>query len=178
MACAARPCMRRILAVFVLLAGLSVPAEAVTLRDLIDLSRQGISDDILIALVEAEKSVFHLSAADVRSLKQQGLSDRLVIHLLQTPALRPPPEPVLHLASQRPAAAAEAPARETVIVVDRLETVAVPIYVPVPVASERRVRDKERDSERDRDHARDEKRAPPVYWGYGGKLRAGSWKDR
>lgn len=156
-----------------------MPAEAVTLRDLIDLSRQGISDDILIALVEAEKSVFHLGAADVRSLKQQGLSDRLVIYLLQTPALRPAPEPVLHLASQRPAPAAEAPARDAVdrvIVVERVKTVAVPVYVPVPVASERRARDRDRDGERD--HARDEKRAPSVYWGYGGRLRPGSWKDR
>lgn len=161
--------MRRILAVFVLLTGLSVPAEAVTLHDLIDLSRQGISDDILIALVEAEKSVFHLGASDVRSLKQQGLSDRLVIHLLQTPALRPAPEPVLHVASRRPEAAATEPMVERVVIVDRVETVAVPVYVPVAV--ERRSRERARDDDRDA-------KAEPVYWGYGGKLRPGSWKDR
>lgn len=166
---AARPFMRRILAVFVLLTGLCAPAEAVTLSDLVDLSRQGISDDILIALVEAEKSVFHLSASDVRSLKQQGVSDRLVIHLLQTPALRPAPEPVLHLASRRFQTEAARPAIERVIVVDRVETVAVPVYVPVAV--ERRSRDHARDDDRDT-------KAPPVYWGFGGQLRPGSWKDR
>jgi len=162
--------MRRFLLVFVLLCGLATRAEAVTLSDLIGLSKQGLSDELLIALVEAEKSVFHLSADDVRNLKHQGLSDRLLIHLLQTPSLRPAPEPKLYIADARPA---PEPQPERVVIVDRVETVAVPVYVPVPTPA--RHRDRDRDDDGVDDHPR-RKPAEPVYWGYGGKLRPDAWK--
>ena len=141
-------------------------AEAVSLRDLVDLAKQGMSDDLLIALVEAEKSVFHLTAADLKDLKSQGLSDRLLIHLLQTPALRPAPEPTFTIIGAKPARPASPPP-PTVVIVDRVEQVAVPVYVPVPVVRHDRDRDKD---------DRDRKEEKPVYWGYGGKLRPGSWK--
>ncbi|HEX6323874.1 MAG TPA: hypothetical protein VFZ36_09125 [Vicinamibacterales bacterium] len=138
------------------------PAEAVTLRDLVDLARQGMGDDLLIALVEAEKSVFHLSAADVKSLKEQGLSDRLLIHLLQTPSLRPEPAPRLHIADASPAPVLES---GPVVIIERVDTIAVPVFVPVAV---------------ERAHRRgpDRRRAKPAaaeYWGYGGKLRPDAW---
>lgn len=164
--------MRRFLLVFVLLCGPVARAEAVTLSDLLDLSKQGLSDDLLIALVEADKSVFHLSAADVRLLKHQGLSDRLLIHLLKTPSLRHDTQPVLVAADARPAPAAQ-PAPERIVIVDRVETVPVPVYVPVIMPS----RDHDRD-DRDHDGADDERRRrrpEPVYWGYGGKLRPDAW---
>ena len=160
--------MRRLLLASVLILGVTSRAEAVSLRDLVDLARQGMSDDLLIALVEAEKSVFHLTAADLKDLKSQGLSDRLLIHLLQTPALRPAPEPTLLVADPKPTRPAPNPP-STVIIVDRVEQVAVPVFVPVPVVRHDRDRDKD---------DRDKKAEKPVYWGYGGKLRPGSWKDR
>jgi hypothetical protein len=162
--------MRKMLMAFVLICGMASRAEAVSLRDLIDLSRQGLSDELLIALVEAEKSVFHLSAADVRELKSKGLSDRLLIHLLQTPTLRPAAEVKVLQADARPEASAPAP-RAVVVntVVTQVQHVEVPVYVPVPVRVDRRDRDEER---------KDREKAQPVYWGYGGKLRPGSWKDR
>ena len=154
--------IRRLLiaAALVLLAAL--PAQAVTLRDLVDLSKSGLSDEILIALVEAERSVFHLNAADVQELKRQGISDRLLLHLLQTPAIReeaaraeapayaPAPEP-------RPQQPAPSP---QVVVIDRVETIAVPVYYPIYVPA-----------------PRPEKPAKPVYWGWGGKRRPDSWKE-
>ncbi len=169
--------MRRFLLVFVLLCGPATRAEAVTLSDLIGLSKQGLSDELLIALVEAEQSVFHLSAADVRLLKHQGLSDRLVIHLLQTPSLRPAPELKLHIADARPAPASR-PETERIVIVDRVETVAVPVYVPVAVPARHRDRDRDRDDDgkADDDESRRHRRAEPVYWGYGGKLRPDAWK--
>ena len=165
--------MRRLVFAFVLILGMASRAEAVSLRDLIDLARQGMSDDLLIALVEAEKSVFHLNAADVKELKAQGLSDRLVIHLLQTPTLRPAPEPALVMADAKPRRAAS-PAQPTVVIVNHVEQVAVPVYVPVPVVERR---GHERDVRDVEDRKKDDKPSP-VYWGYGGKLRPGSWKDR
>ena len=167
--------MRRFILSLLFAAGVAAPAYAVSLRDLVDLSKQGLSDELLIALVEAENSVFHLNAADVKSLKEQGLSDRLLIHLLQTPTLRPAEEPRLHIADARPE---RAPAPAQVVIVDRVETIAVPVYVPVAVAG-RSPRGHDRDHDRDRDTADDEARrkpAPPQYWGYGGKLRPDAWK--
>ena len=160
--------MRVFLAAVVLLCGIAVPVEAVSLKDLIGLSKQGISDDILIALVEAEKSVFHITASDLKPLKDAGLSDRLVIHLLQTPS-RPAPEVKLHLASEpapAPAAARHVEPEPRVVYVERVETVGVPVYIPVPRADH-----DDRDERRDRP-----KPAEPVYWGYGGKLRPDAWK--
>ena len=150
--------MRRLLMplTLALVLGFAMPAQAVTLRDLIDLSRAGLSDDILIALVEAEKSEFRLDAIDLQQLKQGGLSDRLLIHLLQTPTLRE------EAARNSPAAYGPAPApaqREPeVVVIDRVETIAVPVYIPIAVQ-------------------RPEKPAKPVYWGYGGKRRPDAWKE-
>ena len=152
--------MRRLLmcSVFALVLGLAAPAQAVTLRDLIDLSRAGLSDDILIALVEAEKSEFRLDAVDVRQLKEQGLSDRLLVHLLQTPTLRE--EAARNAAAYGPAPA-PVPSREPdVVVIDRVETIAVPVYIPVAVS-----------------RPRPQKPEKTVYWGYGGKRRPDAWKD-
>lgn len=160
--------MRRTLVALALICGLSSQAEAVTLRELVDFTRQGMTDELLIALVEADKSVFHLTAADVSDLKKQGLSDRLLIHLLQTPALRPAPEPRLYMADAKPAPPrVETPAVVVVTnVVQRVE------HIEVPVVVRRRVRDEDgrKDTEKEK--------PAPVYWGYGGKLRPGSWKDR
>ena len=161
--------MRRLLIAFCFTLGIAAPAHAVSLHDLIDLSRSGLSDDILIALVESERSVFRLTPEDLKQLKAQGLSDRLLLHLLQTPALREEAARVeaferrLEAASQAPPAApAQSPAREPeVVVIDRVETIAVPVYVPVYV-----------------EPARPQKPERPVYWGYGGKRRPDSWKDR
>lgn len=159
--------MRRLLIALCFTLGIAAPAHAVSLHDLIDLSRAGLSDDILIALVESERSVFHLTAQDLKKLKAQGLSDRLLLHLLQTPALRDEAARVaaferrLEAASQTPPPA-PAPAGATepeVVVIDRVETIAVPIYVPVYVES-----------------AGPQKSEKPVYWGWGGKRRPDSWK--
>ena len=154
--------------VFALVLGFAAPAQAVTLRDLIDLSRSGLSDDILIALVEAEQSVFRLDAIDVQHLKQQGLSDRLVIHLLQTPMLRAEAQRNDRLAYGPAPAPVVQPAQD-VVVIDRVETIAVPVYIPIVVPH---AHGGLPDSVR-----RGRKPAAPVYWGYGGKRRPDAWKE-
>ena len=158
--------MRRLLIALCFTLGIAAPAHAVSLHDLIDLSRSGLSDDILIALVESERSVFHLTAEDLKQLKAQGLSDRLLLHLLQTPALREEAARVeaferrLEVASQTPAPAPVRASDPEVVVVDRVETIAVPVYVPVFVHPDRPA-----------------KPEAPVYWGWGGKRRPDAWKE-
>lgn len=157
--------MRKMLLAGAVVLGLAVPADAVTLRDLISLASQGVSDDILIALVDADRSVFHLTAGDVRSLKDEGLSDRLVIHLLRTPATQQPVEAPRLAIADRPVR--QPVAVEPVRIIERETVVAVPVPVYVPVLVPRpRVEDPEPPA-----------RAEPVYWGYGGKRRPDAWQE-
>ncbi len=146
--------------------GLAVPAEAVTLRDLIELSKTGLSDDILIALVEAEKSVFRLTPSDVLDLKRAGLSDRLVVYLIQTPSLQAEAPPAVTPLSAQSA---------QVVVVERVETVVVPVYVAVETPRRSRRAGDDHQAIGDHDDRRSQKPAAPVYWGYGGKLRPDAW---
>ena len=152
--------LRRVFVAAALVLAVALPAQAVTLRDLVDLSKSGLSDEILIALVEAERSVFHLDAADVRELKRQGISDRLLLHLLQTPAIREEAARAAAPAYAPDPQPREAAPAQQVVVVDRVETIAVPVYYPIYVPA-----------------PRPEKPAKPVYWGWGGKRRPDSWKE-
>lgn len=80
--------MRLLAPVVVLLALLAGPmasmAEAVTLKDLIDLKKAGISDAVLVALIDSDGSVFQLTATEVRTLRDAGFSDSLIISILGT----------------------------------------------------------------------------------------------
>lgn len=160
--------MRRLVLAVALALVTAAPAYAVSLSDLIDLSRAGLSDDILMALVDTDRSVFHLEPRDLKELKAQGLSDRLILHLLMTrerhdeaarqeafeqrldQAVASQPAPVAPAAERR---------QPEVVVIERVEPVPVPVYVPVYVVP-----------------AEPPKPAKPVYWGWGGKRRPDSWK--
>ena len=59
-------------------------AWAISLRDIIELSRAGVSDDVLVELIAIDETVFHLSRADLLDLTAAGVSDRVVIAMLRT----------------------------------------------------------------------------------------------
>jgi hypothetical protein len=62
----------------------SATVHAVTVRDIVELSRAGLSDDILVALIEIDKSViFTLTTDQILELKHAGVSDRVVIAMIQ-----------------------------------------------------------------------------------------------
>jgi hypothetical protein len=61
-----------------------VPCYAVTLRDLVELSRAGLGEDVLIALIDADGGKFTLTAAELLELRQEGLSDRVLVALLRS----------------------------------------------------------------------------------------------
>jgi hypothetical protein len=61
-----------------------VPAAAVSMADLIELSRAGLSDDVLVALVEADNTSFALDAPKILELRQQGLSERVITAMLKS----------------------------------------------------------------------------------------------
>ena len=77
-----RQIRRVVLAVLLVIGPAATLAHAVTVADLINLRANGVSDEILIALIQNDGTVFKLSADDVLDLKKRGLSDRVLLAML------------------------------------------------------------------------------------------------
>ena len=186
--------MRRVLiallAVFALAAG---RAEAVTIRDLIELSKAGLGDEVLIALIEVDRQVFTIDTATLRKMKDAGVSEAVIVALIRsgrTPRVEPAaaPAPVVQPAPQPETREPE------VIVIDHHDAPApapapvaypVPVYVSVPGYPRRSIGHETVTTILPTDHGLVKARVPvppnclkaePVYWGFGGKLRPGSWE--
>ena len=157
-------------------------AYAVSIRDLIELSKEGVSDAVLIALIETDGSRFRMTPDDIRSVRAQGLSDLVIVAMIRTrPSSAPPrdgavetiggleaPAPVERVV-ERVVERASPPVVVQQTVVQKVtverprrdpDPVYVPVYVPVAV---RPVEEK--------------KKEEPVYWGWGGQRRPDAWKE-
>ena len=152
---------------FIVLALSLVPstASAITLREVVELTRAGLSDEVLLALIEIDPRVYPIDAATLRMLKESGVSERVIVAMVKSGRTQPPAAEIVPIEVVPP------PEPQIVVVererpVVREVAVPVPVYIAVPV--ERHTRDR-RDVERP-------KPAPPVYWGWGGKLRPDAWK--
>jgi hypothetical protein len=162
-------------------------AEAVTIRDVIELSKAGLSDQVLLALIEVDRGVFRIDPATVKQLKDAGVSEAVIVALIRS-GRTPPPEP-------EPASQPSFPAPQPeVIVIDHHDApspapvvvpypVAVPVYVGVP--SRRHPVGDTIMTTINTDVGVVRARVPvpancvkaePVYWGFGGKLRPDSWQ--
>jgi hypothetical protein len=67
----------------VLVAGSPVTALAVSTRDLIELSKAGLGDEVLVALIEADGTVFNLDAPRILELRAAGVSERVITAMLR-----------------------------------------------------------------------------------------------
>jgi hypothetical protein len=186
---------RTVLTLFTAVALCAGRVEAVTIRDLIELSKAGLSDPVLLALIEVDRSVFSIDTATLKQLKEAGVSDQVIVALIRS-GRQPRPEPVA-------APAPEPLPRERepeVIVIDHRDSpapapppapvaypIAYPVYVPVPSRRGFDTRDTRHTIETTfpTDAGLVRARVPvppncvkaePVYWGFGGKLRPGSWE--
>jgi hypothetical protein len=199
--------MRRLLAPLVMLPLLTVVvvltparAAAVTLQEIIELTRAGVSDEVLIALIEVDRRVFPVDPETLSKLKKAGVSERVMVAIVKS-GRTPIPEPVVSEAAPR------VPADPQVIVVEREPPVVREVVVPVPVyvAVGTRSRTRHRDLSitsaaspyiqpfvrhhvqsldrpivwaTDTPPDKSRKAAEPVYWGWGGKLRPDAWKPK
>jgi hypothetical protein len=111
----------------------AVRAEALTLKEVLDLHKAGLSDDVLVALIEVEKSVFAIDHETIKMMKAEGLSERVMIAMIKSGRMPAPPSPQ-SVAAGAPAAAAPAP---QVVVIEHQappqEPVVTEVAVPVPV---------------------------------------------
>jgi hypothetical protein len=104
----------------------SARLHAISIRDIIELSRAGLSDEVLLALIETDKTVFTLSNEQLVLLKQSGVSDRVVIAMVEQG--RKPAKP----ATPPPAATAPPAVSDTGDAEPQLSPANAPSMQPVP----------------------------------------------
>jgi len=184
--------MRRLLLILILLLAPTLPAGAQTLstRDVVALSKAGLGEEVLLALIEVNRSVFPVDRETLKSLKDAGVPPNVIVAMVrsgreQVEPPPPPPQQVIEVTQEaEPVEVSTARERELERELERARdreresernrsgwysgqyAIAVPVYVPVPVQRRPQVRPQE-----------------PVYWGWDGKRRPDSWdpapiKDR
>ena len=177
--------MRRVLILAFVIFGLVRPLEALTIRDLIELSRAGLGEEVLLALIEVDGGVYAIDTATLKSLKEAGISDRVIAALVRSGRERPaePPSMATITEPQPPEP------QPQVVVIDhhdqpevREVAVPVPVYVHVPA---RRSRFSHVNRTPESTYVPFQFGPPatrPVveeprtqYWGFGGKLRPDAW---
>jgi hypothetical protein len=168
------------------------PADALTIRDIIELTRAGVGEDVLLALIEVDRGVYAIDPATLKQLKAAGVSDRVMVALVRSgrevPVEPPPPVEV-----PQP----EPPSPQVVVIdhhdeqVERVREVPVAVAVPVFVPVDTRIRHRRIDRRVDTTFDSSTfvpfqfgppavrpvtvPKAEPVYWGWGGKRRPDSW---
>jgi hypothetical protein len=183
---------RAILACLATLALSAGRAEAVTIRDIIELSKAGLGDSVLLALIEVDRSVFAIDTATIRKLKDSGVSDAVIVAMIRSGREQTPEPAPAPIEPQDPPPAPE----PKVIVIDHHDQapapypvpVAVPVYVPVATGFVDRgllgnsnVVKATIQTDQGLVRARvplppNCVNAQPVFWGFGGRLRPGSWE--
>jgi hypothetical protein len=123
----------------ILVSCLATAAEALTLRDVIRLSRAGLSEEVIIALIEQDDPAYGLGPDELIELKEAGVSERVQVAMLnRLKQAREEDKTKPGLADTPPAAPAEFPG---VLVIGkdpepiiRSQTVIVTMPVAVPFA--------------------------------------------
>lgn len=186
--------MRRFAAAVVLIGSMATAsaAEALTTRDVIELAKAGLGEEVLLALIEVDRGVYAIDPASIKALKDAGASDRVIAALVRSGRERvadppaPLPAPVEPPVDTRP--------DPQVVVIDREPTVRevmVPVYVTVPTHGRSRRSSVPSPSSSTSStyetyvpfqsappvvRPRAEEPRQPVYWGFGGKLRPDAWQ--
>ena len=75
--------MRQVLTFALLLALVPVTASAVTIQDIVAMSKAGVSEQVLIALIEHDRTVFSLDGSQLVALKNAGVSEAVVLAMLR-----------------------------------------------------------------------------------------------
>jgi len=71
-------------AAVVLLTILVAPASAVTVDEIIQLSKAGVSEQVILALIDRDKPIFDIQPEQLVALKRQGVSESIVLAMLRS----------------------------------------------------------------------------------------------
>ena len=169
--------------------GYAVSRPGVAGADL-ELTRAGLGDEILLALIEVDGPVFPIDTETLKRLKEVGVSERVIVAMVRSGRTRADVQAPVMLSEPEPARV-----EPQVVVIDHHDApqvrevpVAVPVYVPYAVRSDHSDRGRDDSSSDDswrpdtsrndssRDGAAHVKPVEPVYWSFGGKLRPDAWQ--
>ena len=121
----------RTLAVAALLFCFPAAARAVTVADLVALSKAGVSADILVALIDADRTVFTLTRDEIVTLTQAGVPDRVVVKMLGSSREFVEEAPPPLIVGSTPPRVSDRPRARIAVFVPLPLFVAVPV-LPVP----------------------------------------------
>jgi hypothetical protein len=86
--------MRKLLLPFALLLTLLPgPASALTVQEVVALSKAGVSDEVLLTLIERDKPIFTIGPDQLIALTRDRVSEKLVLAMLRSGRQEPPPSP-------------------------------------------------------------------------------------
>jgi hypothetical protein len=178
--------MRRVFFVLLVVLSLAGRADALTLRDIVELNRSGLGEEVLLALIEVNQRIYAIDNETILGLREAGLSEKVIIAIIRSGRTNQQPRPLqVEAEPVAPPPAPQVSAAPPVTVEqsnNQTQTVQVaapfPVFVPVAV---RPVHRSHRVDKVDtfvpfqlRDHLHDRPREP-VFWGWGGKQRPDSW---
>ena len=58
--------------------------QQLTLDDVKEMSKNGLSDNVIIGQIQNTRSVFHLTSDQIIELKQAGVSEKVIEYMMQT----------------------------------------------------------------------------------------------
>jgi hypothetical protein len=171
-----------LLAVFLTLIPASLQAQTLTTRDIIGLTKAGLGEDVLIALVEVHRSIFPVDPDTLKMLNDAGVPQKVIVAMVKSGRENPAPVPAVEpLEDPEPRISTRslpvAPPPQVIVVDHPREeprVVEVPVATPVyattfwpttfwPTTNRGR-------------HDVDRRKVEPVFWGFGGKLRPDAWQ--
>jgi len=83
--------MRIILPVTLLLVLWSGTASALTVQEVVALSKAGVSDEVLLSLIDRDKTIFTIDNDQLVALTRDRISEKLVLAMLRSGRQEPPP---------------------------------------------------------------------------------------
>jgi len=90
--------MRLFLLMLVLLGCVPATASAITIDEVVALSKSGVSEQVIVAVIERDQTLFTLSPALIMKLQRDGLSDRILLALIKSGRPNEPPLPTTPVA--------------------------------------------------------------------------------
>ena len=83
----------RALCLVLVLGCIPATASAVTVQDIVALTKAGVPDTVLTAVIDADRTMFTLSPEEIIRLRKAGVSDRVLLKMIGSRREFAPPEP-------------------------------------------------------------------------------------
>jgi len=60
------------------------PASAITVDEVVDLAKSGVTDTVILALIDRDRTVFAIEPEQIVSLRRDGLSEQVILAMLKS----------------------------------------------------------------------------------------------